>query len=427
MMSQYYPQETVRNYNMRSAPQLTPKVSNEATCLEYGLLKVPYEMLNRKFRTTIKRLGKPMSAINNLSTSIEGVIPRSSQALPIAKINDKYRILTKKVEEFASSFQDSINAEIEIAKVLQNRAEYLNKGVNGDEQDIDYFRRQRVCRLLVDHLLRIGYFETAQKLADYTGIEAYTNQEIFQVAKQVEESLKRQDLSIFAKQVEESLKRQDLSICLQWIADNRSKLHRLNSIFETEVHVQYAVELVKAEKRKEALEYVQKNLQNLGTKQWKGNVLTLMTIIGAGSFPGAPYQKLLSDDRWAELIEMFRVENARIFNISTLSPFSASLQLGICAHKTPYCTENENSRCIVCKELFDFSLGLPYAHINVSRLICPYNGEVIDESNVPMMLPNGQVYGENSIQELRRGDDEIYDPNSDQHFALRDVKRVFIL
>uniref|UniRef100_A0A914Q2C3 RING-Gid-type domain-containing protein n=1 Tax=Panagrolaimus davidi TaxID=227884 RepID=A0A914Q2C3_9BILA len=104
----------------------------------------------------------------------------------------------------------------------------------------------------------------------------------------------------------------------------------------------------------------------------------------------------------------------------------ACLQLGICAHKTPYCTENENSRCIVCKELFDFSLGLPYAHINVSRLICPYNGELIDESNVPMMLPNGQVYGENSIHELTRGD-EIYDPHSDQHFALRDVKRVYIL
>uniref|UniRef100_A0AC35F3C9 Macrophage erythroblast attacher n=1 Tax=Panagrolaimus sp. PS1159 TaxID=55785 RepID=A0AC35F3C9_9BILA len=382
MMLQYYPQETVRNYNMRSAPQLTPKGYNEATCLEYGLLKTPYEMLNRKFRTTIKKLGKPMISINNLSSSVESVIPKTNHPLPISKINDKFRALTKKVEEFNLSFHESTEAEIEIAKVLQNRADYLNKGINGDEQDIDYFRRQRVCRLLVDHLLRIGYFETAQKLADYTGIEGYTNQEVFQVAKQVEESLKRQDLSI----------------CLQWIADNRSKLHRLNSSFETEVHVQCCIELIKQGKQKDALEYAQKHLQIFESKNWKGNLLTLMPIIGlGGNFPGDSYKKLLT-----------------------------CLQLGICAHKTPYCTENENSRCIVCKELFDFSLGLPYAHINVSRLICPYNGELIDESNVPMMLPNGQVYGENSIHELTRGD-EIYDPHSDQHFALRDVKRVYIL
>jgi macrophage erythroblast attacher len=410
-MLQYYPQETVRNYNMRSAPQVTPKGYNEATCLEYGLLKVPYEMLNRKFRTTIKRLGKPLISINTLSTAIEKDIPKTNLPLPIEKIQEKYRALTKKVEEFNSAFQESITSEIEIAKVLQSRTDYLNKGINGDEQDMDYFRRQRIGRLLVDHLLRVGYFETAQKLADYTGIESYTNQEVFQVAKQVEESLKRQDLSI----------------CIQWIVDNRSKLHRLNSNFETEVHIQFAVELTKQGLRKEALDYAQQHLSTLGMKQWKGNVLTLMTCIGAGhNFPGESYRKLTSDDRWEELIEMFRTENARIFNISGLSPFSACLQLGICAHKTPYCQENYESRCIVCKELYDFSIGLPYAHISVSRLICPYNGELIDESNVPMMLPNGQVYCENSIHELTRGD-EVYDPRADEHFALRDVKRVYIL
>ena len=35
-----------------------------------------------------------------------------------------------------------------------------------------------------------------------------------------------------AKQVEDSLAQRDLSICMNWVADNRSKLHRLNSTFE---------------------------------------------------------------------------------------------------------------------------------------------------------------------------------------------------
>lgn len=42
-----------------------------------------------------------------------------------------------------------------------------------------------------------------------------------------------------------------------------------------------------------------------------------MTIIGAGhDFPGETYKKLVSDDRWNELIEMFRIENAKIFSVS---------------------------------------------------------------------------------------------------------------
>ena len=42
-----------------------------------------------------------------------------------------------------------------------------------------------------------------------------------------------------------------------------------------------------------------------------------MTIIGAGhDFPGETYKKLVSDDRWNDLIEMFRIENAKIFSVS---------------------------------------------------------------------------------------------------------------
>ena len=74
-------------------------------------------------------------------------------------------------------------SEIEAATALQSRTQYLNSGVNGSEQDIDLFRRQRVSRFLVDHLLRVGYFETAQKLAEYTGVEGYVNAEVFQVVR----------------------------------------------------------------------------------------------------------------------------------------------------------------------------------------------------------------------------------------------------
>ena len=39
-------------------------------------------------------------------------------------------------------------------------------------------------------------------------------------------------------------------------------------------------------------------------------------------------------------------------------------------------------------------LGLPYSHCSQSRLVCYMSGTLLNENNLPMMLPNGYVYGE---------------------------------
>lgn len=36
---------------------------------------------------------------------------------------------------------------------------------------------------------------------------------------------------------------------------------------------------------------------------------------------------------------------------------------------------------------------LPMAHCANSRLVCKISGDVMNENNPPMMLPNGYVYG----------------------------------
>ena len=125
-MLQYFPHAaTVRNCSMRSAPQITPKPYNEATCLEYGLLKgtwppvvysdlnilsfpAPYEMLNRKFRTSIKRIGKPYMTYKTVSAAIANQIPEKNQRIPIEKISEKYKILTKKIQEFTTAFHEGV-------------------------------------------------------------------------------------------------------------------------------------------------------------------------------------------------------------------------------------------------------------------------------------------------------------------------------
>lgn len=53
----------------------------------------------------------------------------------------------------------------------------------------------------------------------------------------------------------------------------------------------------------------------------------------------------------------------------------------------------KNPNCPVCNvHLKTIAKILPYAHCSVSKLICAHSREPINESNPPLMLPNGYVY-----------------------------------
>jgi hypothetical protein len=52
--------------------------------------------------------------------------------------------------------------------------------------------------------------------------------------------------------------------------------------------------------------------------------------------------------------------------------------------------------CPVCsRSLNKLAQPLPMAHCANSRLVCKISGDVMNENNPPMMLPNGYVYGYN--------------------------------
>nr|CAD2205832.1 unnamed protein product [Meloidogyne enterolobii] len=139
------------------------------------------------------------------------------------------------------------------------------------------------------------------------------------------------------------------------------------------------------------------------------------------------HQPLLSDERYSTLIQLFRLENDRIYKFCTQSPFSACLQAGIAVHKTPQCKKDSNSRCIVCGSVFELSEGLPYTHLSNSRLFCAISGELFDcEDNRPMMLPNGHVYGEKSMRKLAKNN-EFVCPRTLTVYSLDDIQRKKIL
>lgn len=61
------------------------------------------------------------------------------------------------------------------------------------------------------------------------------------------------------------------------------------------------------------------------------------------------------------------------------------------------------------------------------RLICKYSGEIISETNRPMMLPNGHVYGENTIRNFLDSEKKFTCPKTHEKFSIEEIKRVFVL
>lgn len=50
----------------------------------------------------------------------------------------------------------------------------------------------------------------------------------------------------------------------------------------------------------------------------------------------SPYKELLDENAWNGLVEQFRQENYRLFQLTNQSVFTVALQAGLSALKTPY-------------------------------------------------------------------------------------------
>ncbi|KAK2115202.1 hypothetical protein P7K49_005828 [Saguinus oedipus] len=83
--------------------------------------------------------------------------------------------------------------------------------------------------------------------------------------------------------------------------------------------------------------------------------------------------------------------------------------------------------CPVCsRSLNKLAQPLPMAHCANSRLVCKISGDVMNENNPPMMLPNGYVYGYNSLLSIRQ-DDKVVCPRTKEVFHFSQAEKVYIM
>ena len=115
------------------------------------------------------------------------------------------------------------------------------------------------------------------------------------------------------------------------------------------------------------------------------------------------YKALFDESRWDKLVQEFKKNNYELYSLTSQSPLDMALQVGLSALKTPGCyqEENQNVQCPVCAKetLGKLAQGLPFAHHVNSGLVCRISGEIMNEHNPPLVLPNGYVYSRKALEE----------------------------
>jgi len=383
--------------------------------LEHPTLKVPYEILNKRFRLAQKSVDREVShvqsAAGDLEKCLQDATPSVSEVTALLDgISDKLGILKRKAVE-------SVGEEVEAAQACKRRLDHLKEAEGLAVPAAQQWNKKRLDRMLVEYFLRAGYYSTAIKLAKHSHIEDLTNIELFLVSKDIEDSLERHETTK----------------CLAWCHENKSKLRKMKSTLEFRLRQQEFIEMMRNGKRIEAVRHARKHFTSLEDGQL-ADVQQAMGMLAYSPDTNIPAYKVLLDvGRWQELVEQFRQENFKLYQLNNNSVFTVTLQAGLSALKTPHCYKEGknagNPDCPVCStHLRQLARNLPYAHCAQSRLICFISSQPLNEHNPPMMLPNGYVYGLYSLTQMAaENEGRVVCPRTKEIYSIEEAEKVFVM
>ncbi|KAI8423274.1 hypothetical protein MSG28_014301 [Choristoneura fumiferana] len=93
-----------------------------------------------------------------------------------------------------------------------------------------------------------------------------------------------------------------------------------------------------------------------------------------------------------------------------------------------YNAATQVAACPACAApLNQLARTLPHAHVSHSRLVCRLSRAPLNEHNQPMALPNGQVYGEQALKEMMNEHGSIVCPKTNEVFCMKRVEKVYVM
>ena len=230
---------------------------------------MPYEILNKKFRTAQKTLDREASHVQQAAREIEETI--SSGNVKAKDITSLLGGMVEKLQVLKRKAEESISEELAASNVCKRRLEHLKERDTLTSTGTishgaaNQWKRKRLDRMMVEYFLRNGYYNAAITLAERSDIKDLTNIDIF----------------LTSREVEKSLANHETQKCLLWCHDNKSKLRKLKSNMEFNLRIQEFVELIRTDNRMGAIKHARKHFSSFEEE----HLTTIQQVMALLAFP----------------------------------------------------------------------------------------------------------------------------------------------
>lgn len=221
------------------------------------------------------------------------------------------------------------------------------------------------------------------------------------------------------------------SECLLWCFENRAHLKKNSSPLEFFLRRQTYIEHARKRDLTIAITYA-KRFFPAWIDLYKKEIEQVMALLAISPETEVePYRSLYDIGRWDDLTALFKKEYLELHALPLKPQLVANIQAGLASLKTPLCgrPNDSNINCPVCVPPYsDLALGLPFSHHENSSIVCRISGQVMNENNPAMVLPNGRVYSLNALQELAsKHQGKVTCPQTHQTFEISEAKKIFVL
>ncbi|KAK2732475.1 GID complex subunit containing RING finger motif [Onygenales sp. PD_40] len=385
--------------------------------LDQPLLRLPHELARRNFKSVQRIVEREKDHIlptlkQTANDSLSGTQDASQTLSSLDSMISRMQGLKRKMQTLRDEEKDILNQS---RKRIQH-LEALYRIPSLADVKYDEWSRVRLDRLLVDHMLRSGFSESAKQLAEEKGIENLV------------------DLSVFVQcqRIAESLRRGETKDALQWCGENKVALKKVQNNLEFELRLQQYIEMVREGNKAEARQHAKKYLSSHSETQASEIRRAAGLLVFSPDTIAAPYKELYSPGRWQLLSDLFIRTHHDLLALSSRPLLQIALSAGLSALKTPAChsayassSSNPNSTstsvCPICStELNELARHLPYAHHTKSYV-----------ENDPIVLPNGRVYGRERLLDAGKksgfvAPGKVKDPTTGEEFNEGEWKKVYI-
>ncbi|KAK3940360.1 CTLH/CRA C-terminal to lish motif domain-containing protein [Diplogelasinospora grovesii] len=431
--------------------------------LDQPLLRLPYELLRKNFRSAHFTFEKESTFVKNLlKETATGSLNGRTSPEDVVKNLDIMLTRMRGMKRKLSTYADDEN---KLYRQLDARVSHLSELSDMHSvEDVKYetWSRKRLDRLLVDYMLRHGHTQSAVSLSTERDMRDLVDIDIF----------------VQMDKIKQSLLDHKVSDALSWCTENKKELRRNGSNLEFMLRCQQYIEMMRTGDQTrmiEAIGHARKYLApyNDTYPVEVGQMAGLLAYRETTELE--PYRSWYHPGRWTDLANIFVEEHNKLLGLPSFPLLHTALSSGLSALKTPAChashsAQSRNNRltratratraalssggggggggnggnatvndptttgsshhstsslttsvCPICStELNKLARNVPYAHHSKSHV----------EHDL-MLLPNGRVYGKERLEEYAKKSGlppagQVKDLVTGDVYTVDKLKKVFI-